>query len=169
VAGDPGRPSRVEVNGINVIADEERKGRPRDLFWPWFAANISVFGISYGAFVLGFGISFWQATVAGLVGGAAFAAWKWWSKQSNPDWLVEPTEPTEATDSSGQPGSEGSLTVLDPHDSGSASLNGSAPQVDRVDGSPDATGLDPEVEAKQAENDGPNEAQGEPGRGDTYP
>ncbi len=62
------RGSRVETNGINVIADAERKGRPRDLFWPWFAANISVFGISYGAFTLGFGISFGQALLVGVVG-----------------------------------------------------------------------------------------------------
>jgi nucleobase:cation symporter-1, NCS1 family len=72
--GDPGfRPAsqqalQVESNGINVIADEERHGRPRQLFWPWFAANVSVLGLSYGAFALGFGISFVQALVAGLIG-----------------------------------------------------------------------------------------------------
>ena len=55
------RPLQIEMNGINVISDSERKGHPRDLFWPWFAANVSVLGLSYGAFVLGFGISFWQA------------------------------------------------------------------------------------------------------------
>ena len=58
----------VEQNGINVITDAERKGRPRDLFWPWCAANIAVLGISYGSFLLGFGVSFWQATIAGLIG-----------------------------------------------------------------------------------------------------
>ena len=58
----------IEVNGINVISENERGGRPRQLFWPWFAANISVLGLSYGAFVLGFGISFWQALVVGLIG-----------------------------------------------------------------------------------------------------
>ncbi|MDQ3306871.1 MAG: cytosine permease [Actinomycetota bacterium] len=58
----------VERNGINVISEGERKGRPRDLFWPWCAANISVFGISYGSFVLGFGINGWQAVAAGVVG-----------------------------------------------------------------------------------------------------
>jgi NCS1 family nucleobase:cation symporter-1 len=62
------RPLQVEANGINVIAENERKGHPRDLFWPWFAANISVLGLSYGSFELGFGISFWQAIVVGLVG-----------------------------------------------------------------------------------------------------
>ena len=66
----PGAPAGlpVEINGINVIAENERKGRPRDLFWPWCAANIAVLGISYGSFFLGFGVSFWQATIAGLIG-----------------------------------------------------------------------------------------------------
>jgi nucleobase:cation symporter-1, NCS1 family len=58
----------IELNGINVIREDERGGQPRQLFWPWFAANISVLGLSYGAFVLGFGISFWQAALAGLIG-----------------------------------------------------------------------------------------------------
>ena len=58
----------VETNGINTIAENERKGKPRDLFWPWAAANVSVFGIAYGSYLLGFGVSFWQATVIGLVG-----------------------------------------------------------------------------------------------------
>src|SRR5438874_4840991 len=62
------RPLQIEANGINVIAESERKGHPRDLFWPWFAANVSVLGLSYGSFVLGFGISFWQAVVVGVVG-----------------------------------------------------------------------------------------------------
>jgi NCS1 family nucleobase:cation symporter-1 len=62
------RPLQVEANGINVISESERKGHPRDLFWPWFAANISVLGLSYGSFVLGFGISFWQALIVGVVG-----------------------------------------------------------------------------------------------------
>src|SRR5260370_19047211 len=59
------RPLQVEMNGINVIAESERKGHPRDLFWPWFAANISVLGLSYGSVELGFGISFWPALILG--------------------------------------------------------------------------------------------------------
>jgi nucleobase:cation symporter-1, NCS1 family len=67
-AGPIGGASRVEGNGINVIDDAERKGRPIQLVWPWFAANVSVLGISYGAFTLGFSIAFGQAVVAGLIG-----------------------------------------------------------------------------------------------------
>ncbi len=59
----------IEHNGINVIGEDERKGAPRQLFWPWFAANVSVLGLAYGAFVLGaFPISFWQAALAAVIG-----------------------------------------------------------------------------------------------------
>ncbi len=58
----------VEANGINVIDDADRKGRPAQLFWPWFGANVSVLGLSYGAFTLAFGISFAQAVIAGVIG-----------------------------------------------------------------------------------------------------
>ncbi|MFJ4522004.1 purine-cytosine permease family protein [Streptomyces sp. NPDC088810] len=66
--GSAGRPLQVEAHGLDVIADAERRGTPRSLFWPWFGANVSVLGISYGAFALGFGISFWQALAAGVLG-----------------------------------------------------------------------------------------------------
>jgi purine-cytosine permease-like protein len=63
-----GRQLQVETHGLDVIADAERKGTPRTLFWPWFGANVSVLGLSYGAFALGFGTSFWQSLVAGVIG-----------------------------------------------------------------------------------------------------
>ena len=50
------RPLQVEMNGINVISESERKGHPRDLFWQWFAANISVPGIRYEPLVTRSGI-----------------------------------------------------------------------------------------------------------------
>jgi purine-cytosine permease-like protein len=58
----------IELTGLETIAESERKGRPAGLFWPWFAANVSVFGIAYGAYIFGFGISFWQAGIVGVVG-----------------------------------------------------------------------------------------------------
>ncbi|HEX3224414.1 MAG TPA: cytosine permease [Nocardioides sp.] len=58
----------VEANGINVIDEAERRGTPAGLFWPWCASNISVLAVSYGAFVLGFGIGLWQAIAAAVVG-----------------------------------------------------------------------------------------------------
>ena len=58
----------IERAGIEIIPETERTARPRDLFWPWFAANVSVFGMSYGSFILGFGVSLWQATVVSVIG-----------------------------------------------------------------------------------------------------
>ncbi|MDH6517848.1 F0F1-type ATP synthase membrane subunit b/b' [Streptomyces sp. SAI-208] len=63
--------------------------------------------------------------VAGLVAGGAYAAWKWWDKQANPDWLVEPPAATEVPET-------GRLTSVD----------GTGQSV-----------LDPEVQAKEAEED----------------
>ncbi|MFF1717815.1 DUF5324 family protein [Streptomyces sviceus] len=63
--------------------------------------------------------------VAGIVAGGAYAAWKWWDKQANPDWLVEPPAATEVPET-------GRLTS--------------------VDGTGQAV-LDPEVQAKEAEED----------------
>ena len=58
----------VEHNGPNVISESERGGRASSLFWPWCAANVSLLALSYGAFFLGFGISFRQATLAAVIG-----------------------------------------------------------------------------------------------------
>jgi len=59
---------KLELNGINFIKETERGGSARSLFWPWAAANVSFLALSYGSFFLGFGISFWQATFAAVIG-----------------------------------------------------------------------------------------------------
>ncbi len=64
----PTKSTLIERNGIDVVPEAERTAKPRDLFWPWFAANVSVFGMSYGTWILGFGISLWQATVVAIIG-----------------------------------------------------------------------------------------------------
>lgn len=58
----------LELNGTNFIKEEERTGSPRNLFWPWCGANVSLLALSYGAFFLGFGISVQQASIAALFG-----------------------------------------------------------------------------------------------------
>ncbi len=64
----PPAPGAIEANGINVIDESERKGTAAGLFWPWTASNISVLAVSYGAFILSYGVSLAQAVVAGVVG-----------------------------------------------------------------------------------------------------
>ncbi len=61
-------PGLIEHQGIEIVTESERTAKPSDLFWPWFAANISVFGMSYGSYILDFGVSFWQATLVTLIG-----------------------------------------------------------------------------------------------------
>ena len=58
----------LETNGPNTIQESERSGTARSLFWPWAGANVSLLALSYGAFFLGFGISFKQATFAAIFG-----------------------------------------------------------------------------------------------------
>ncbi|OEV02127.1 MULTISPECIES: DUF5324 family protein [Streptomyces] len=76
-----------------------------------------------------------RAGLIGLLAGGAYAAWRWWDRQANPDWLVEPPAATEV-------GDRGSLS----------SVNGSPAESSGSDGSE----LDPEVRAKQddAESEG---------------
>jgi len=59
---------QLELNGTNIIDESERTGEARSLFWPWCGANVSLLALSYGAFFLGFGISFLQASIAALLG-----------------------------------------------------------------------------------------------------
>ncbi|CAM2879739.1 DUF5324 family protein [Streptomyces albus] len=82
----------------------------------------------------------WRATLVGLVAGGAYAAWRWWDRQANPDWLVEPPAATEVADRS-------PLT----------SVNGSPAESD-------GPGLDPQVQAKE---DAEKEAKGDSKDGDT--
>lgn len=63
-----------------------------------------------------------RLAVFGLLTAGAVVAWKWWDRQANPDWLVEPPEATEP---------------------------GDRPHLSSVDGSGDRSVLDPEVQAKQ--------------------
>ena len=59
----------IETNGINAIPDAERHGRPIELFWIWFAANVSILGMFYGlALVTFYGLNLGQALAAGVLG-----------------------------------------------------------------------------------------------------
>ncbi|MEU7606653.1 DUF5324 family protein [Streptomyces sp. NPDC040724] len=43
--------------------------------------------------------------VVGVLAGVAYAAWRWWDQQSNPDWLVEPPAATELSTQDAAPAS----------------------------------------------------------------
>lgn len=60
--------SRYEQRGIEPVPEDERRGNPLQLFWVWFAANISILGIPLGATLVGLGMNVWQAVLAAAVG-----------------------------------------------------------------------------------------------------
>jgi purine-cytosine permease-like protein len=58
----------IETNGINVVPDSERHGKPAELFWVWCAANISILAVVYGAIIVSYGLNLWQSLLAGVAG-----------------------------------------------------------------------------------------------------
>ena len=64
----------VEPGGNEYIAEADRHGRPRQLFWTWTSPNLEFATIFVGMLaVLAFGMTFWQA-VAGIVLGTGLGA-----------------------------------------------------------------------------------------------
>jgi nucleobase:cation symporter-1, NCS1 family len=61
----------IELRGIEPIADPERHGAPRELFWVWFAANIGILGIVYGGILTAAGLNLWQSVLVAFVGPVA--------------------------------------------------------------------------------------------------
>jgi NCS1 nucleoside transporter family len=58
----------VEQHGVDLIPDAERHGKPFELFWVWLGANVIFTYVIDGAIILGFGLSFWPAVLAIVVG-----------------------------------------------------------------------------------------------------
>lgn len=58
----------VERRGIDPVGAAERHGRSADLGWVWFAANIGVLSLVFGAVLSAFGLDLSQAVAATTVG-----------------------------------------------------------------------------------------------------
>jgi nucleobase:cation symporter-1, NCS1 family len=58
----------LETRGIEPVPADERHGRPAQLFWVWFAANISILGLPLGATLVAQGLTVWQAVIVAAVG-----------------------------------------------------------------------------------------------------
>src|SRR5579859_3128792 len=66
------RVATVEPGGAEFIALHERHGRPLQLFWTWTSPNLEFATVFVGVLaVAAFGLSFWQAVLAIVVGQAA--------------------------------------------------------------------------------------------------
>ncbi|MGO1316820.1 MAG: purine-cytosine permease family protein [Cellulomonadaceae bacterium] len=64
----------LEQRGIEPVPIDERHGNPMQLFWVWFAANISVLGLPLGVSLIAAGLSIWQSVLVAILGSVgAFA------------------------------------------------------------------------------------------------
>ena len=60
---------QLETRGIEPIPEAECNGHPLQLFWVWFAANISILGLPLGATLVAFrGLSIGQTIIVAIVG-----------------------------------------------------------------------------------------------------
>lgn len=64
----PGRANGIESHGIDHIPDSERRGRPRELFPVWAAANVNYLSLVVGGALVLMGLSLWQAVAVIVVG-----------------------------------------------------------------------------------------------------
>ena len=62
---------QLETRGIEPVPENECNGNPLQLFWVWFAANISILGLPLGATLVAFHqLAFWQVIIVALIGAA---------------------------------------------------------------------------------------------------
>ncbi|MER5736188.1 DUF5324 family protein [Streptomyces sp. NPDC002262] len=90
--------------------------------------------------------------VLGVLVGGAFAAWKWWDRQANPDWLVEPPAPTEVDEGSGMPSASDGLSG-DRSEAGARVVEESGSVVEAETGGGNASGVEPDPETGTTEPD----------------
>jgi purine-cytosine permease-like protein len=77
------RPAQIETHGIDYIPDEERHGRPRELFVVWAASNITYLYIVLGGTMVLLGMNAWQS-LAVVVAGNLFWPLIGWLSVSGP-------------------------------------------------------------------------------------
>ncbi|MGK5740089.1 purine-cytosine permease family protein [Micromonospora sp. URMC 103] len=69
IPADANRVGAIETRGIEPVPPAERTGGPGQLFWVWFAANISILGLPLGATLVALrGMNIWQALLVAAVG-----------------------------------------------------------------------------------------------------
>ncbi|MFD0785420.1 purine-cytosine permease family protein, partial [Micromonospora azadirachtae] len=68
-SADTNRVGAIETRGIEPVPSTERTGGPGQLFWVWFAANISILGLPLGATLVALrGMNIWQALLVAAIG-----------------------------------------------------------------------------------------------------
>ncbi|GAA2406391.1 cytosine permease [Actinomadura vinacea] len=68
-SGEAPAEGAMETRGIEPVPENERHGHPMQLFWVWFAANISILGLPLGATLVAVQkLTFWQCVIVALLG-----------------------------------------------------------------------------------------------------
>ncbi|MFD7326507.1 purine-cytosine permease family protein [Streptomyces sp. NPDC059875] len=62
------RAGRIEAHGVDHIPDSERRGRPRELFSVWAAANVNYLSLVIGGALVLMGLTLWQSLAVIVVG-----------------------------------------------------------------------------------------------------
>jgi len=62
----------IETHGIDYIPLSERWAKPRDVGWMWAGASVQVEYFIYGAILMTFGFTFWQAVSVIIIGNLSF-------------------------------------------------------------------------------------------------
>ncbi|MEU2654250.1 DUF5324 family protein [Streptomyces sp. NPDC007325] len=88
--------------------------------------------------------------VLGVLVGGAFVAWKWWDRQANPDWLVEPPAPTDVDEGSGMPSASEVYTGAEA-EAGTSVVTESGSDVEIETGT--VAGIEEETETESTEPD----------------
>ncbi|WP_249226667.1 purine-cytosine permease family protein [Alicyclobacillus mengziensis] len=63
----------LETEGIGVIAQNKRHGRPRELFFVWFAAVLTFTGVVTGQLFTALGLNVWESLLVAVICSASFA------------------------------------------------------------------------------------------------
>ncbi len=61
------QPWKPESYGIEEVIDDDRKGKAKDLFWLWMAANLGLIAVVYGAIMAAMSLDPLQAIIVGIV------------------------------------------------------------------------------------------------------
>jgi len=62
-------PWNIETGGIRPISESERHGKPSEMFWVWFAANMGITALPFGAYLVTFySLNLTQAIFAAIIG-----------------------------------------------------------------------------------------------------
>ncbi|HTX01162.1 MAG TPA: cytosine permease, partial [Acidimicrobiales bacterium] len=62
----------VEQHGIDFIPESERWARPRDVGYMWAGVSIQIEYFMYGAILMSFGFTFWQALSIVIIGNVSY-------------------------------------------------------------------------------------------------